>query len=212
LYYKISTCGVLLLYSFSFLYAFISFSTHYCWYQLWCSYIAWILYWLEIPWPYLPWLLLGRVYTKLVKDKRTPPPIKKQTNKTKQNKTKQYKANKNKTEDILIKRSQIWKLDSIEIPYRTWYKRNKRNSFFISWRLTNILLSTRVAQKRSLDLTTLTSLSPMWCGFAPGFVNYKNGTLDSQPQVIKLTSCFPMVGGSLRVFRLPPPLKLVAMI
>ena len=30
LYYKISTCGVLLLYSFSFLYNFISFSTHYC--------------------------------------------------------------------------------------------------------------------------------------------------------------------------------------
>jgi hypothetical protein len=37
----------------------------------------------------------------------------------------------------------------------------------------------------------------------------KNGALDSQPQVIKLTSCLPMVGGSLR---LPPPLKLVAMI
>jgi len=39
------------------------------------------------------------------------------------------------------------------------------------------------------------------CGFAPGFVNYKKGTLDSQPQVIKFTSCFPMVGGSLRVLR-----------
>jgi hypothetical protein len=61
---------------------------------------------------------------------KEPPPPNKKTNK--QNKTKQYKANKNKTEDILIKRSQIWKLDSIEIPYRTWYKRNKRNSFFIS--------------------------------------------------------------------------------
>ena len=44
--------------------------------------------------------------------------------------------------------------------------------------------------------------------FAPGFVNYKKGALDSQPQVIKFTSCLPMVGGSLR---LPPPLKLVAM-
>jgi hypothetical protein len=30
--------------------------------------------------------------------------------------------------------------------------------------------------------------------------------------VIKFTSCLPMVGGSLRVLRLPPPLKLVAMI
>jgi hypothetical protein len=48
--------------------------------------------------------------------------------------------------------------------------------------------------------------------FAPGFVNYKKSALDSQPQVIKFTSCLTMVGGSLRVLRLPPPLKLVAMI
>ena len=45
--------------------------------------------------------------------------------------------------------------------------------------------------------------------FAPGFVNYKKGSLDSKQQVIKFTSCLPMVGGSLR---LTPPLKLVAMI
>jgi hypothetical protein len=45
--------------------------------------------------------------------------------------------------------------------------------------------------------------------FAPGFVNYKKGAFDSQPQVIKLTGCMPMVGGSLRLL---PPLKLVAMI
>jgi hypothetical protein len=43
-------------------------------------------------------------------------------------------------------------------------------------------------------------------------VTYKKGALDSQPQVIKFTSCLPMVGGSLRVLRLLPPLKLVAMI
>jgi hypothetical protein len=49
-------------------------------------------------------------------------------------------------------------------------------------------------------------------GFAPGFVNYKKGALDSQPQVIMFTSCLPMVGGSLRVLRLIPPLKLVAII
>jgi hypothetical protein len=47
------------------------------------------------------------------------------------------------------------------------------------------------------------------CWFAPGFVNAKKGALDSQPQVIKLTSCLPMVGGSHRVLRLLPPLKLV---
>ena len=71
----------------------------------------------------------------------------------------------------------------------------------------------RVAQwVRSLDLRVHTSLSPIRRGFAPGFVNYKKGALDSQPQVIKFTSCLPMVGGSLRVLRLPPPLNLVAMI
>ena len=42
------------------------------------------------------------------------------------------------------------------------------------------------------------------------FVNYKKGALDSQLQVIKLTSCLLMVGGSLRVLLLLPPLKLVA--
>ena len=45
-----------------------------------------------------------------------------------------------------------------------------------------------------------------------GYVNYKKGPLDSQSQVIKFTSCLPMVGGSLRVLRLLPPLKLDAMI
>jgi len=48
--------------------------------------------------------------------------------------------------------------------------------------------------------------------FRPGFVNYKKGALDSQPQVIQFTSCLPMVSGFLRVLRLLPPLKLVAMI
>jgi len=61
-------------------------------------------------------------------------------------------------------------------------------------------------------LATHTSLSPIGRGFAPGFVNYTKGALDSQPQVIKFTSCLPMVGGSLRVLWLLPPLKLVAMI
>ena len=58
-------------------------------------------------------------------------------------------------------------------------------------------------------LTTRTSLSPMRRGFEPGFVHYKKGALDSQPQAIKFTSCFPMVGDSLRLL-LPP--KLVTMI
>jgi hypothetical protein len=36
---------------------------------------------------------------------------------------------------------------------------------------------------KALDLTTHTSLSPIRCGFAPSFVNYKKGALDLQPQV-----------------------------
>jgi hypothetical protein len=40
----------------------------------------------------------------------------------------------------------------------------------------------------------------------------KMGALDSQPEVIKLTSYLPMVGGSLQVLHLLPPLKLVVMI
>ena len=35
----------------------------------------------------------------------------------------------------------------------------------------------------------------------------KKGGLDSQPQVIKFTSCLQMVGGSLQVLRLLPPLR-----
>ena len=61
-------------------------------------------------------------------------------------------------------------------------------------------------------LITHTSLSPIWRVFAPDFVNYKKDALDSQPQVIKLTSCLSMIGGSLRVLRLLLLLKVVAMI
>jgi hypothetical protein len=61
-------------------------------------------------------------------------------------------------------------------------------------------------------ITTHTSLSSIRRGFAPGFVKYKKGALDSQPKVIRFTSCLPMIGGSLRVLRLLSSLKLVAMI
>ena len=59
-----------------------------------------------------------------------------------------------------------------------------------------IYAKARVAQcVRQLDyLTTHTSLSTIRRGFAPGFINYKKGALDPQPQVIKFTSCLPMVG------------------
>ena len=38
-------------------------------------------------------------------------------------------------------------------------------------------------------LTTHTSISPIRRGFAHGFVNYKKGALDSQPQVILQVAC-----------------------
>jgi hypothetical protein len=44
-------------------------------------------------------------------------------------------------------------------------------------------------------LITTSEIEPIWRGFTPGFVNYKKGALDSQPQVIKFTSYLPMVGG-----------------
>jgi hypothetical protein len=57
--------------------------------------------------------------------------------------------------------------------------------------------------------TSWRSLSPIRRGFTSGFINYKKGALDSQPQVIKFISCLPMFDGSLRVLRLLQPLKLV---
>jgi hypothetical protein len=71
------------------------------------------------------------------------------------------------------------------------------------------LLTASGIYKLFYNLKTHTSLSSIRRGFAPGFVNYEKGALDSQPQVIKLTSCFPMVGCSLRVLWLLPLLKLV---
>ena len=44
-------------------------------------------------------------------------------------------------------------------------------------------------------------------GSRPALYVTKKGALDSLPQVIKLTSCLPMVGGSLRVLRLSPLLN-----
>jgi hypothetical protein len=55
----------------------------------------------------------------------------------------------------------------------------------------NIDEEKKTLQKRYIEYT---SLSPIRREFAPGFVNYKKGALDSQPQVIKITSCLPMAG------------------
>ena len=40
-----------------------------------------------------------------------------------------------------------------------------------------------------------------------GYSVTKKGSVDWQPQVIKFTSCLAMVGGSLRVLRLPSATK-----
>jgi hypothetical protein len=77
------------------------------------------------------------------------------------------------------------------------------NFSIILWNYSDILLS--------FDFYFIIALYS-FCANAPGCVNYKKGALDSQPQVIKFTICLPMVCGSLRVLRLLPPLKLVAMI
>jgi hypothetical protein len=66
---------------------------------------------------------------------------------------------------------------------------------------------------RRLSLVTLIQAYHQYdVGSRPALQITKKGALDSQPQVTKFTSCLPMVGGSLRVLRLLPPLKLVAMI
>ena len=79
--------------------------------------------------------------------------------------------------------------------------------------ITQMCPRAHVAQwARWLDyLTTHTSLSPIWRGLAPGVVIHKKGCTRLAAQVIKCISCLPMVGGSLRVLRRLPPLKLVAM-
>ena len=51
-----------------------------------------------------------------------------------------------------------------------------------------------------------------FCKLQKGLQVIKKSALDSKSQVIKFTSCFLVVGGSHRVFRLLPPLKLVAKI
>ena len=66
--------------------------------------------------------------------------------------------------------------------------------------------------RQVVGLPNNSCLSPIRRGFVPGFLHYKKGCTRLEPQVIQFTSCLPMVGGSLRVLRLLPPLKLVAMI
>ena len=46
-------------------------------------------------------------------------------------------------------------------------------------------------------LSTHACLSPIRREFAPDFCKLQKGALDLQPQVIKFTSCLPMVGGYL---------------
>jgi hypothetical protein len=76
------------------------------------------------------------------------------------------------------------------------------NRFWTFWTMSeqNLnIVGSRLAQwVRALNLTTNTSLSPIRRGFAPSFVHYKKGAIDSQSQVIKFTICLPRVGGSIR--------------
>jgi hypothetical protein len=77
----------------------------------------------------------------------------------------------------------------------------------------NAVLSTITNNVYALTISLIRISGPGWLNeFSPGFVNYEKGALDSQPQVIQFTSYLPMVGGSLWILRLLPPLTLVAMI
>jgi hypothetical protein len=112
----------------------------------------------------------------------------------------------------------LWPLCCLFFDIHVWYlptlqMSSSSNVVYLTMCINYSWLGARVAQWGiSLALIAHTSLSPIRCGFAPSFVNYKKGALDSQPQVIQFTSCLPMVGGSFWVLRLLPPLKLVAMI
>ena len=94
----------------------------------------------------------------------------------------------------------------------------KKKFWKIRWctslKILDLITWVRVAQwVRWLDyITTHTSLSPIRRGFAPRFVNDKKVCTRLAAQVIKFTSCLPMVGGFLRVLRLFPLLIVVAMI
>ena len=71
----------------------------------------------------------------------------------------------------------------------------------------------KVALNTKIQIQIHTSLSPLRRGFAPHFINYKRGCTRLAATRDKVyTNGLPMVGGSLRIFRLFPPLKLVAMI
>ena len=66
-----------------------------------------------------------------------------------------------------------------------WLSVYFHDPFIVIYRYMN---EARMAQwVRSLDLTAHTSISPIRRGFAPSFVNYKKGALDSQWQVIVST-------------------------
>jgi hypothetical protein len=58
----------------------------------------------------------------------------------------------------------------------------------------NEFLKSGIRWNEPLDyLTTRTSLSPIQHGCTPGFVNYKKGALNSQPQVIKFTNSWQLL-------------------
>jgi hypothetical protein len=68
--------------------------------------------------------------------------------------------------------------------------------------------SSKINQLPYTYLTTHTSLSPIWRGFVPGFVNYKKGCIRLAAASDKVYQLL----GSLWILWLLPSLKLVAMI
>ena len=110
-----------------------------------------------------------------------------------------------------------WNVYDRDIDTRT--NNHVEGLYFLSRKISNWTqrapesLGAGVAQwVRSLDLVAHISLLSIRRGFAPSFVNYKKGCTRLATASDKVYQLLAQVGGSLRVLRLPPPLKLVAMI
>jgi hypothetical protein len=92
--------------------------------------------------------------------------------------------------------------------------KSSNSSFIISTMISFPYLEfCHMTTSRTLDLRMY--IKPIQAYYQYGLGSHpalyiKKGCTRLVAQGMKFTSCLPMVGGSLRVLRLPPPLKLVA--
>ena len=79
----------------------------------------------------------------------------------------------------------MWRLTETQLS-RICYISNSNSMLVVSLSFFSFLWRYPDMAKVIGAITTHTSLSPIQSGFALGFVNYKKGALDFQPQVIQL--------------------------